>query len=93
MTTALPRRATPELEYLQVLPLDKALSLGSIRRGTIDAGRAIDAEIERDIGSARLAPGAARRQPSKRIDQRWLRQRRFGVAEFQQQPEEPQGGT
>lgn len=74
MTTALPRRATPELEYLQakwaahlpyrqatellceVLPLDKVLSLGSIRRGTIDAGRAIDAEIERDIGSARLAP-------------------------------------
>ncbi len=74
MTTALPRRVTPELEYLQakwaahlpyrqatellceVLPLDKALSLGSIRRGMIDAGRAIDAEIERAIGSARLAP-------------------------------------
>ena len=67
MTTALPRRATPELEYLQakwaahlpyrqavellceVLPLEEALSLGGIRRGLIDAGRAIDAEIERTL--------------------------------------------
>ena len=67
MATALPRRATPELEYLQakwaahlsyrqavellceVLPLEEALSLGGIRRGLIDAGRAIDAEIERTL--------------------------------------------
>jgi hypothetical protein len=72
MAAALPRRATPELEYLQakwaahlpyrqaaellceVLPLDKGISLGGIRRGVLDAGRAIDAEIEHGIGSACL---------------------------------------
>ncbi len=66
---AVPKRVTPELEYLQakwaahlpyrqatellreVLPLDKAISLGSTRRRILAVGNALDAEIERDIAS------------------------------------------
>ena len=35
----------------EVLPLDKAISLGSARRRVLAVGNALDAEIERDIAS------------------------------------------
>ena len=44
----LPYRQATEL-LREVLPLDKAISLGSTRRRVLAVGNAIDAEIERDI--------------------------------------------
>jgi len=46
----LPYRQTTEL-LREVLPLDKAISLGSTRRRVLAVGSALDAEIERDIAS------------------------------------------
>jgi hypothetical protein len=43
------RQATDLLR--EVLPLDNAISLGSTRRRILDVGKALDAEIERDIAS------------------------------------------
>ena len=46
----LPYRQATEL-LREVLPLDKAISLGSTRRRALAVGNALDAEIERDIAS------------------------------------------
>ena len=47
----LPYRQATEL-LQEVLPLDKAISLGSTRRRTLAVGKAFDAQIERDIACA-----------------------------------------
>jgi hypothetical protein len=46
----LPYRQATEL-LQEILPLDKAISLGSTRRRVLAVGKALDAQIERDIAS------------------------------------------
>ncbi len=101
---AVPKRVTPELEYLQakwaahlpyrqatellreVLPLDKAISLGSTRRRILAVGNALDAEIERDIASGPKLIGGDRVRESISVGCVSV----DSVAELQQQPQEPQ---
>src|SRR6266446_7694516 len=56
----LPYRQATEL-LREVLPLDKAISLGSTRRRILAVGSALDAEIERDIASGPKLIGGDRK--------------------------------
>ena len=69
------RRATELLQ--EVLPLDKAISLGSTRRRVLAVGEALDAQIERDIAAAPKYIDGDRVRESTRVgcvsvDSAWL---------------------
>jgi hypothetical protein len=72
----LPYRQATEL-LREVLPLDKAISLGSTRRRILAVGNALDAEIERDIASGPKLIGSDRVRESisvgcVSVDSAWL---------------------
>jgi hypothetical protein len=72
----LPYRQATEL-LREVLPLDKAISLGSTRRRVLAVGNALDAQIERDIASGPKLIGADRVRESisvgcVSVDSAWL---------------------
>jgi hypothetical protein len=72
----LPYRQATEL-LREVLPLDKAISLGSTRRRILAVGNALDAEIERDIASGPKLIGGDRVRESisvgcVSVDSAWL---------------------
>ena len=105
---AVHQRVTPELEYLQakwaahlpyrqatellreVLPLDKGTSFGSTRRRILAIGRALDAQIERDIVSGPKAVNGEQVRESTTVGCVSVE---LGLAELQQQPQEPQSGA
>ena len=93
---ALPKRVTPELEYLQVkwaahlpfrqaaallkevLPLDKGISFSGTRDRAHAVGKALDAEIERNIAQppqalASESPQHADNVSCVSVDSAWLR--------------------
>jgi hypothetical protein len=96
LSKALPKRVTPELEYLQVkgaahppyrtatvllketLPLDKSISFSGARNRVRAVGKALDAQIERDIArQPKVEVVSEARECSKvtalSVDSAWLR--------------------
>jgi hypothetical protein len=72
----LPYRQATEL-LREVLPLDKGISFGSTRRRVLAIGRALDAQIERDIASGPKAASAEQVRESTTVgcvsvDSAWL---------------------
>ncbi|WP_051888025.1 ISKra4 family transposase [Caballeronia sordidicola] len=72
----LPYRQATEL-LREVLPLDKGISFGSTRRRILAIGRALDAQIERDIASGPKAVSAEQLRESTTVgcvsvDSAWL---------------------
>jgi hypothetical protein len=72
----LPYRQATEL-LREVLPLDKGISFGSTRRRILAIGRALDAQIERDIASGPKAVSAEQVRESTTVgcvsvDSAWL---------------------